>query len=77
MDMFANNKCLANGGVGVVNRDFYIVLTSEINELKFVNGQKWQGSDIKIIHVVFVFDGKVLLQSEMPIDLDLANCIVN
>src|SRR5262245_52188130 len=55
--LFETNMCMAKGGLGIVTKDVYIVLTSKKNELILEEGKHWSGLRVPSAEIIVVFNG--------------------
>jgi len=81
--MFATNRLLSKGGIGIVNRRLYIVvksLKSDSNELIVKpteqTEERWKGKSVAEAEVVFVYEGKVWSSQGLPDRFDLSKAVV-
>jgi len=81
--MFATNRLLSKGGIGIVNRSLYIVVKSRksgSNELIVKPTEKteerWKGESVTEAEVVLVYEGKVWSSQGLPDRFDLSKAIV-
>jgi hypothetical protein len=82
-EMFATNRLLSKGGIGIVNTSLYIVVKSpksDSNELIVTPTQeteeRWKGKSITKPEVVFVYQGKVWPAQSLPDRFDLSKAVV-
>jgi hypothetical protein len=75
-NMFATNECFAKGGIGIVDKELYVVLKSARNELLLGGGNPWTGATVPTAEMVIVFDGKVLAPEKLPRMFDLSRSVV-
>lgn len=78
---FATNFYVSKGGIGIVDRDLYVVVKSGLNELilKPDNGteeQRWKGKSATEHEVVFVYAGKVWPSSRLPDGFELSKSVI-
>lgn len=62
----AENECWPKGGIGIINKDLYIVLKSKSNELILGDGKRWVGAASTARQVVFVSEQKVVSGADIP-----------
>lgn len=73
---FATNRCLAKGGLGIINPDLYIVLDSPKNALLVGRGGRWTGQNASRSQVVVFSQKKVWSAHALPDGFDLSQAIV-
>lgn len=73
--MFAADRCLAKGGLGIINPSLYIIVKSDRNQLLNA-GETWTGRDASSREVVMYFDQRVFSPQSLPKDFDLSKAIV-
>jgi hypothetical protein len=73
---FATNLCLPKGGFGVINKNLYIVLKSNKNELITSAGKKWTGQSAAAAEVGVYFDGDIWSPQALPIGFDLSKAVI-
>ncbi|HTA58798.1 MAG TPA: hypothetical protein VK805_11610 [Candidatus Baltobacteraceae bacterium] len=81
--MFATNRCLSKGGVGIVNTGLYIIVKSsksDSNELIVKpteeTEERWKGNMVTKGEVVFVYMGKVWTSQNLPKEFDLSKAVI-
>lgn len=74
--IFATNRCLSKGGLGIVNTSLYIAVKSIKNELLFGEKQTWSGLDASKPEVVAFFQSKVWEPESPPKGFDLSKAVV-
>jgi hypothetical protein len=81
--MFATNRLLSKGGIGIVNRSLYIVVKShksDSNELIVKpteeTEERWKGKSVTEAEVVVVYEGKVWSSQGLADRFDLSKAIV-
>jgi hypothetical protein len=74
--IFATNRCLSKGGLGIVNTNLYIAVKSARNELLFGEKQTWSGLDASKPEVVIFFQSKVWAPSSPPKGFDLSKAVI-
>jgi len=75
-NMFADNQCLAKGGIGILEGDLYVFLKSNQNKLLLPDGTSWTGKDPSTSEVVIFFDNKVWSPPALPTEFDISKAIV-
>ena len=74
--MFATNRCLSKGGLGIVNTSLYIAVKSAKNELLFGEKDTWSGLDASKPEVAVFFENKVWAPASLPKGFDLSKSVV-
>jgi hypothetical protein len=74
--MFATNRCLSKGGLGIVNTSLYVDVKSTKNELLFGEKETWSGLDASKAEVVVFFQDGVWMPQSLPKGFDLSRAIV-
>jgi hypothetical protein len=74
--MFATNRCLPKGGLGIVNTSLYIGLNSARNELLFGEKETWSGMSASKPEVVVFFGNRVWASGSVPKGFDLSKAVV-
>ena len=74
--MFATNRCLSKGGLGIVNTSLYIAVKSARNELLFGEKETWSGLDAARPEVVVFFENRVWVPENLPKEFDLSKAVV-
>ena len=76
---FANNRCFAKGGLGIIDKDFYVVVKlskKDKNGLRFGQSGRWDGLSAGTPEVVIFYEGKIWSQQALPKRFDLSKAIV-
>jgi hypothetical protein len=80
---FATRWELSKGGIGMVNKNLYIVVKSAKNArnelvLKPTEGteERWKGKNVTNTEVAFVYKGKVWSPETLPKRFDLSKAVV-
>jgi hypothetical protein len=74
--MFATNRCLSKGGLGIVNTSLYIAVKSARNELLLGEKETWSGLDAGRPEIVVFFENKVWVPENLPKGFDLSKAVV-
>src|SRR3979490_1490283 len=74
--MFATNRCLSKGGLGIVNTSLYIAVKSARNELLFGEKETWSGLDAARPEIVVFFENRVRVPENLPKGFDLSKAVV-
>ncbi len=74
--LFATNRCLSKGGLGIVNTSLYIAVKSAKNELLFGAKETWSGLDAARPEVVVFFENRVWVPENLPKGFDLSKAVV-
>jgi hypothetical protein len=75
-NQIAGNRCIAKGGIGIINVDLYVSLNAAKNELILKGGQRWSGERVGTPELVIVFGDRVWHQKDIPRNFDLSRAIV-
>jgi hypothetical protein len=82
-EIFATNRLLSKGGIGIVNRRLYIVARSPKNNsneliVKPTEGteERWKGKGVTEAEVVFVYERKVWSSQSLPDRFDLSKAVI-
>jgi hypothetical protein len=73
---FAENRCLSKGGIGIIDKDFYVNLKSTKNELLLSAGNGWTGQNSSKQEVVIFFESKIWRSQVLPDGFDLSKAVV-
>ena len=76
LNQITGNRCIAKGGIGIINVDLYVDLNSARNELILKGGQRWSGESLGTPELVVVFGGRVWHQNDLPLNFDLSRAAV-
>jgi hypothetical protein len=74
--MFAKNQYFSKGGIGIISKNFYIVVKSNNNELILNDGKRWVGKSADVSEVVIFYDGRIWSQESLPDGFDLSKTVV-
>lgn len=77
--MFAKDEYFAKGGIGIIDKDLYIVVKSakdDKNALILSDGNKWAGLQAGTPEVVIFYENKILSPQALPSQFDLSNSVV-
>ena len=74
--MFATNRFVAKGGLGIVSPGLYIVVKSARNELRVGGNESWSGHDASTAEMVVFFGGRVSNSDRLPKGFDLSKAVV-
>ena len=75
-NQISGNRCIAKGGIGIINVDLYVSLNSTKNELILKEGQRWSGERVGTPELVIVFGDRVWHQNDLPRNFDLSRAVV-
>ena len=75
-NVLATNRCIPKGGIGIINHNRYIVLTSENNELLLGGEKKWTGLKATSPEIVVLVEDKVLALNALPKGFNLSKATV-
>ena len=82
-DAFANRWELSKGGIGMVNKNLYIVVKSAKNDRNELivkpteeTEQRWKGQSATKTEVAIVYEGKVWSSEAIPDGFDLSKAVV-
>jgi hypothetical protein len=70
------NLCLAKGGIGIIDHDLFIDLTSKSNELRLQAGKRWIGNEASTQEVVIVYEGRIWSPQSFPAGAEWKKCAV-
>lgn len=74
--MFVKNQYFAKGSIGIIDRNLYIVVKSNNNELVLNDGKRWIGGNADIPEVVIFYDGRIWSRQSLPESFDLSKTVV-
>lgn len=82
-DSFATRRALSKGGIGMVNRNLYIVVKSTQNDRNELivkpteeTEARWKGKSVIKAEVAIVYEGKVWSPEAVPDGFDLSRTVV-
>jgi hypothetical protein len=78
-NMFAKNRCFSKGGIGIIDRDLYIVVKSgknDKNELILSAGNRWTGLSVGTPEVVIFYDNNIWSRQTLPDGFNLSKAVV-
>jgi hypothetical protein len=82
-DAFATRRYWSKGGIGMVNKNLYIVVKSARNDMNELivkpteeTEERWKGKSVTKAEVVFVYEGKVWAPQSLPNGFDLSKAVV-
>lgn len=82
-DAFATRLQLSIGGVGMVNKNLYIVVESAKNDRNELvmkpteeTEERWKGKGVTKAEVVIVYEGKVWSPEALPKRFDLSKAVI-
>jgi hypothetical protein len=82
-DAFATRWELSKGGIGMVNKNLYIVVKSAKNDRNELvvkpteeTEERWKGKSVTKAGVAFVYEGKVWSPETLPKRFDLSKAVV-
>jgi hypothetical protein len=80
---FATRRYWSKGGIGMVNKNLYIVVKSAKNDTNELivkpteeTEERWKGKNVTKAEVVFVYEGKVWAPQSLPDGFDLSRAVV-
>jgi hypothetical protein len=82
-DAFANRRELSKGGIGMVNKNLYIVVKSTRNDRNELivkpteeTEERWKGQSATKTEVAIVYEGRVWSSEAIPDGFDLSKAVV-
>jgi hypothetical protein len=82
-EAFATRRYWSKGGIGMVNKNLYIVVKSAGNDMNELivkpteeTEERWKGKSVTKAEVVFVYQGKVWGPQSLPSGFDLSKAVV-
>jgi len=82
-DSFATRRELSKGGIGIVNKNLYIVVKSTKNDRNELivkptseTEERWKGKIVTKAEVAIVYEGKVWSPHAIPDGFDLSKSVV-
>ena len=82
-DAFATSRYFSKGGIGMVNKNLYIVVKSTMNDRNELivkpteeTEERWKGKSVTKAEVAIVYGGKVWSPLAIPDGFDLSKAVV-
>ena len=73
--MFATNEYWGKGGIGIINKNLYVTLKSDKNQLLNAGGT-WTGLDASKPEVIIVFDKRIWSMQSLPDGFDISKAVL-
>ena len=73
---FAEALFFSKGGLGIIRPDLYVVVKSDLNEIRLSAGREWRGQAALAPEVAIFFDDKIWAPQTLPAGFDLSRAVI-